>query len=106
MNYTLRFLPEIEDDLFNAYSWYESKSKGLGEEFIRLFYALSSEISRNPLMYQKIHGEIRRKLLRRFPYGIYFITVDDIVKIVGLFNCARNPKTTFKKLRDRHKASI
>lgn len=26
MTYTLRFLPEIEEDLINGYMWYETKS--------------------------------------------------------------------------------
>ena len=104
MTFTLHFLPEIEDDVLNAYAWYEDKSKGLGEEFIRLFYALSSEIPRNPLMYQKVHGEIRRKLMRRFPYSIYYIVVDNTVKIAGLFHCARDPKKTYRKLGTRQKA--
>jgi hypothetical protein len=45
MNYTLRFIPEVEEDVISGYAWYESKSVGLGEEFLRVFYASSREIS-------------------------------------------------------------
>ena len=30
MTYTLRFLPDIEDDAVVAYEWYEEKLAGLG----------------------------------------------------------------------------
>ena len=85
MTYALRFLPEVEDDVFRGYSWYESKSPGLGEEFLRMFYASAGDIPRNPLLYQKVHGEFRRSLLRRFPYAIYFVIDQDAI-IVPVFS--------------------
>ncbi len=30
MTYTLRFIPEIEEDITFAHTWYEAKSTGLG----------------------------------------------------------------------------
>jgi len=68
----IRFLPEIEDDAFTAYLWYEKKSRGLGEDFLRMFYAVAAEIQRNPLLYPVVYNEFRRCLLRRFPYAIYY----------------------------------
>ncbi|MGR3302445.1 MAG: hypothetical protein ACUZ8I_08055 [Candidatus Scalindua sp.] len=44
MIYSLSFLPELEEDTINGYKWYEDKTIGLGEEFLRIFYALSHEI--------------------------------------------------------------
>lgn len=48
MTYSLLFLPEIEEDSINGYFWYEEKGKGLGEDFLRIFYACSEKIRRNP----------------------------------------------------------
>lgn len=101
MTYTLRFLPEVEQDAIGGYVWYESKSPGLGEEFLRIFYACAGDIPKNPLLYPKVHGEFRRRLLRRFPYAIYFVVKDDHVIVFGLFHCARDPRTIRMKLRDR-----
>ena len=72
MIYSIRFLPEIEQDLVIGYKWYESKYTGLGEEFLRLFYAHASEISHNPLLFRKVYKDFSRRLMRRFPYVIYF----------------------------------
>jgi hypothetical protein len=33
MKYDLHFLAEVEGDVIAGYSWYEDKSRGLGEEF-------------------------------------------------------------------------
>jgi len=101
MNYSLHFLPEIESDIANGYMWYEQKSRGLGEEFLRMFYAKAQEIQRNPLLYQTVYKGFRRCLLRRFPYTIYFNIDEQNVIVYGLFHCARNPKAINKNLRER-----
>lgn len=103
MTFTLRFLPELEDDVIAGYSWYETKSFGLGEDFIRMFYAFIDEIHRTPLLYPKVYGEFRRCLLRRFPYAIYFIIEVNQIIVFGLFHCARNPRIVRNKLKDRGK---
>jgi hypothetical protein len=54
VKYSLLFLPEVEDDAVNGYVWYEQKTRGLGGEFLRMFYARAQEIPRNPLLYQTV----------------------------------------------------
>ncbi len=61
MTYTLRFLPEVEEDAINGYVWYETKSRGLGEDFLRMFYACANEIPLNPLLYKKVYQDFRRR---------------------------------------------
>lgn len=101
MTYTLHFLPEVEEDVITGYVWYGEKALGLGEEFLRVFYAYAGEISHNPFLYQKVYYEYRRRLLKRFPYAIYFRMEDNEIIILGLFHCARDPRTIRAKLRGR-----
>lgn len=101
MIYALHFLPEVEEDVISGYVWYEEKAPGLGEEFLRTFYAYAGEISRNPLLYSKVYGEYRRRLLKRFPYAIYFKMEENEIIIFGLFHCARDPRTIRAKLWGR-----
>ena len=101
MSYTLSFRPEVENDAISGYVWYEEKSTGLGEEFLRVFYACAREIQRSPLLYRKIYKDFRRRLLRRFPYVIYFRILEQQIVVFGLFHCARNPAVLKKGLRDR-----
>ena len=55
MKFAIKFRPELEEDALNAYYWYEEKAAGLGEDFIRIFYASITEIQRNPFSHKKIH---------------------------------------------------
>ena len=101
MIYEIRFLPEVEEDVMSAYSWYEEKVRGLGEEFLRAFYASSSLLSRNPLLYKKVYSDFRRILLRRFPYSVYFIIEGNKIIVFALFHCARDPQTIKRTLSNR-----
>ncbi len=70
MTYTLQFLPEVEEDVVSGYVWYEENASRSSREVLRTFYARAGEIPRNPLLYAKVYGRFRRRLLRRFPYAI------------------------------------
>ena len=101
MTYTLHFLSEVEEDVVNSYVWYENKSPGLGEEFLRVFYTCAVELPRNPLLYPKVYRDYRRRLFRRFPYAIYFTIKENQIIVIGLFHCARDPRTIKTILQDR-----
>ncbi len=101
MTHTLRFLPEVEEDVVAAYLWYEEKAAGLGEDLLGMFYASAGEIPRHPLLYAKVYGRFRRRLLRRFPYAIYFTVERSEIIVCGFFHCARDPQTIKMILRGR-----
>jgi hypothetical protein len=101
MTYTLRFLPEVEDDAISGYSRYETKSPGLGDEFLRMFYACAGDIPRNHLLYPKVYNEFRRCLLRRFPYSVYFTIFNEQIIVTGLFHGARDPRAVESMLQNR-----
>ena len=101
MTYALRFLPQVETDVSSGRTWYGGRAPGLGEEFLRVFYACAEELTGNPQMYPKVHRGFRRRLLRRFPYAIYFRIEGDRVVVFGLFHCARDPRRLRRELRNR-----
>jgi len=74
------FRPEAEDEVLEARAWYETRRPGLGKEFAQAVDEIISRIVDNPLAYQRAHKDIRRAVLFRFPYAVYFLLVgEDIV---------------------------
>jgi hypothetical protein len=59
--------PEAEQDIAEAYEWYEGKRFGLGEEFLSRVDACIQGVLRNPELHRVIHENYRRNLVRRFP---------------------------------------
>ena len=63
----LIFSPEVQQDIDEAYGWYEDRRPGLGEDFLSCVDACIQVICRMPELYAKAHEEYRRALVRRFP---------------------------------------
>lgn len=91
------FRSEAKHDVQQAYYYYEECSKGLGDEFIRSLDATFSLIQRNPEIFQTIHKNLRRGLIRRFPYGIFYIVEEKRIVIIAVMHLKRN----IKHVKDR-----
>ena len=98
MNYQVFISQEAELDLEDAYNWYESQNTGLGSEFIRAIDASLSIIQRNPFAYACIYRQARRKLIRKFPYGLFYVIKDEMIVVVACFHVKRDPKQWKKRL--------
>jgi plasmid stabilization system protein ParE len=91
MNRRVKVLPDAESDISEAYRWYEHKVKGLGLEFIRAVDARLDFIRRNPLAFAQIHKDVRRALVRRFPYGLFYIVQGEWIVVVACFHAKWDP---------------
>lgn len=92
MNYEVLLRPEAEADLEESYRWYENQVDGLGEEFLRAVDARISLIQRNPSAFAPIHRDVRRALVRKFPFGIFYFIEADRVIVLSCFHVRRNPR--------------
>lgn len=101
MSHPIRLRPELLDDAAEAYAWYEDRVEGLGDEFLKAFYAAIAKIQREPAFFRMVHSDFRRVLLKRFPYFLYYRIEMDTVVFVLLFHCARHPRVMRRELRIR-----
>ncbi len=85
-------LPEAEDDVAQAYTWYESQELGLGEEFLRCVDACIQFILRNPKMYPIAHQNYRRAMIRRFPYVLFYEHSGSMITVYAVFHCSQDPQ--------------
>ena len=97
MIYKIKISQEAELDLDEAYEWYESQVNQLGSEFIRVVDNNLALIQKNPFAYPIIHHNIRRKLLPRFPYGLFYVIQDEIIFILACFHVKRDPQEWKKR---------
>jgi toxin ParE1/3/4 len=84
--------PEAEAEILEAYQWYEQGTEGLGLEFMRAVEACLAAIERHPKGYPVVHREVRRALLRRFPYGLFYLLDGDNIVVIACFHASRDPK--------------
>ena len=88
---------KVGRDLAGGFGYYEEQSKGLGEVFLGAVDSSFVAIERYPEMFARIHGEVRRALVSRFPYGIFYRIESKrvVADAIGELECrsARNERT-------------
>ena len=80
-------------ELDESISWYEAQRAGLGVEFAVEVDTFLQRIAETPEQFPHIRGEIRRTVLRRFPYTLHFLSEPDRIVILAVFHVKRNPRT-------------
>lgn len=87
----IEFLEAAQTELDQAFEWYESQQKDLGVQFLNELDAAVRRIITYPESYVLIGKELRRCLVKRFPYGIlYGIDADKII-VVAVAHLHRKP---------------
>jgi len=48
-------------------------------------------IAENPRTYPRVHGEVRRAVARRFPFGVFYVMESDAVVVIAVLHASRDP---------------
>lgn len=98
MKYSLIIRPEAENDLEQAFNWYEDKRIGLGYDFILQIDASFNFIKRNPEVNSIEYKGTRKYLVKRFPYKIIYLIDEEKIVILAVIHGKRNPDLTKNKI--------
>lgn len=90
--YRLKFSGRAVKEIGEAYEWYELQSPGLGYEFELAFELQLKRMEQVPLLYAEVLPGVRRTLLPRFPFGVFYTVRFDLVHVLAVIHNARNPK--------------
>jgi plasmid stabilization system protein ParE len=80
-----------ERELNDAAVYYERESPGLGVRFLDEIQRYIGAIVKSPSAGAKVRREVRRRILRKFPYGILYSVKDDGIRILAIMNLKRKP---------------
>jgi plasmid stabilization system protein ParE len=92
MTMEVRLRPEAEHDLAESAAWYEQQRTGLGQEFLDAALATFSAITDIPNGFAVIHRSVRRALLHRFPFAVFYVFDRDGVVVLGVLHGSRHPR--------------
>jgi plasmid stabilization system protein ParE len=88
----LVFRRRVGQDLAGAYRWYEEQRAGLGEEFLGGVEESFDAIEQFPEMFARVHGEVRRAIVSRFPYAVFHRIEPKRVVVLAVLHTARDPR--------------
>lgn len=80
-----------ERELNEAASYYEGQKVGLGARFLAEVVRCIELLVEHPEAGPVILAPVRRRLVRRFPYGILYTVKPEGVRILAVMNLKRRP---------------
>ena len=98
MKYKVIVRPEAEDDLKEAFSWYEDNRTGLGHDFLMQVDAGINFVKRNPDVHPIEYKGTKKHLIKRFPYKIIYLVEEEKIVILAVIHGKRNPVLIKKRI--------
>ena len=80
-----------ERELNEAASYYEGQKAGLGARFLAEVDRCIELLVEHPEAGPVNLGPVRRRLVRRFPYGVLYTVKPEGVRILAVMNLKRRP---------------
>jgi len=88
---TFSFHPDAESEFHEAIDYYEGGEHGLGYDFSIEIHAAIQNIVNYPTAWPVIEEDIRRCLVRRFPYGVVYSIEQRGIFILAIMHLRRHP---------------
>lgn len=74
-----------------AADWYERQRSGLGAAFTAAVQAVFDRIAAQPRLHGVVLRDIRKAVVQRFPYCVYYRERPSAIVVLSVFHTARNP---------------
>jgi plasmid stabilization system protein ParE len=78
--------PDAEDGISSALRWYFQKDISLPSGFTTELEAILNRIARHPQQFPPVAGRLRRALMTRFPYSIYFTRSQRTIIVIAVLH--------------------
>ena len=89
---------ESERELESGFLWYEEQVAGLGYAFLEGVYSAIRRIKQYPRVGNDFGEEVRRVLIRRFPYCLWYAVEEEVVVIYAVAHLHREPQYWISRL--------
>jgi toxin ParE1/3/4 len=90
--------PRARSELADAAAWYENQREGLGQEFMAAVQECLDRFSAFAEAHPVIYEDVRRALVRRFPYNVLFQLRPEAIVVVAVIHSHRDPASWQSRL--------
>jgi len=88
---------EAEKDFEESYNYYLDQNEKVADKFYNEVNKSLDAISTNPDIYVLFFKDIKKYVLKKFPFIIYYQFKDLVVKVIAIFHTSRNPEIWKKR---------
>jgi plasmid stabilization system protein ParE len=82
---------EARQDFDAAFDWYEAQRPGLGAQFAERVQYVLDGISSRPALYPRVLGDVRRGVVRQFPYLFIYQAEPERIVVLAILHGSRDP---------------
>jgi plasmid stabilization system protein ParE len=86
-----RFHDEALEEYVDSIRFYARANRLVGERFVQAIERAIDEIIEAPLRWRSVRGGLRRRVIRGFPYVIFYRVHEGYVFVLAVANCSRRP---------------
>jgi len=87
----IEFLPLAKSELDDAVKYYNLQVQGLGSRYKSEVKSTIKRVAVFPTAFIEVKPEIRRCIMHKFPYNIYYSIQDNIILILAIAHQHRKP---------------
>jgi toxin ParE1/3/4 len=85
------YLLAADVDIQSAYEWFEEQREGRGDQFLRDLRKLESLLAHNPMMGVRAVRNVRKLLMPRFEFGIFYTVEGSRIMVAMVCDMRRDP---------------
>ena len=87
----LRFLTPATEEMLEAAYFYEQQVTNLGSSFLEKVKIATDDIRENPRKWPVLRSQIRKRIVTRFPYSVFYREDPDEIVIIAIMHQHRHP---------------
>jgi toxin ParE1/3/4 len=99
MSLPVEFLSGADADLQEIFNRFEDYRQGFGVEFVTIVDAYLARIAVFPEIGPVYFERVRRQVMRRFPYGIFYETQPTRILVVAMLDLRQDERQILRRLQ-------
>ena len=84
--------PAAEGDIADAFAWYRERNARVADAFRAEVFDTIDRIAAAPLAHAADEDGNRKRVLRRFPYTVFYEATDSLIAVLAVAHHRRNPR--------------
>ena len=90
--FSIELSDEAEVDFEKSYEFYFEDSSKVADTFFKRINLGFENIKQNPYSFPIAHKNVRKYVVKKFPFVIYYQILDKVIQVIALFHTSRNPE--------------
>ncbi len=90
--FSIELSDEAEGDFDKSFEFYYEDSPKVANTFFKQINLCFESIKQNPKSFPVAHKDVRKYVVKKFPFVIYYQIIDTVIQIIAIFHTSRNPE--------------